>query len=65
MQEGNLPPLTAENADLVMISLLVASSRSLELDAIETAMYANTMTSVDAVMRAGGEDILEAEDSRG
>ena len=65
MQENNLPQLTTENADLVMISLLVARSRSLQLDAIETAMYANTMTSVDAAMRAQGGVILEQEDSRG
>ena len=48
-----------------MISLLVARSQALELDAIETAMYANTMTSVDADMRAQGGVILEQEDSRG
>ena len=52
MQENNLPQLTAENAELVMISLLVARSQALELDAIETAMYANISPRSDVLIES-------------
>ena len=52
--DTELPKLTGENSELVMIALLVARDRSLALDAIETAMYANTMEAVTAHMEAQG-----------
>ena len=57
--DTELPKLTGENSELVMIALLLARDRSLALDAIETAMYANTMDAVTTHMEAQGGVALD------
>ena len=61
--DTGLPKLTGENSELVMIALLVARDRALALDAIETAMYANTMDAVMAHMETQGGVSLETPDT--
>ena len=57
--DTGLPKLTDANSELVMIALLVARDRSLALDAIETAMYANTLEAVTVYMEAQGDVTLD------
>ena len=59
--DQNRPPLTAENAEFVMLALLVSRERSIDLEARESGMYRDVMRDVDAEMVRRGGVIVEAQ----
>ena len=58
--DHNRPPLTTENAEFVMLALLVSRERSIDLEVREDAMYSNVMRDVDAEMVRRGGVVVEA-----